>query len=99
MRHTSTQEFLELVFTDSGGKLHLRILSRLERTGVTTQPQETVLSTRNSTPVWCNHLETKQINAEEKVLGGAQNPLTEKGLRIIVKKVPRGLRNSKPPET
>jgi hypothetical protein len=28
-----------------------------------------------------------------------RNGLTEKGLRGIVEKVPRGLRNSKPPET
>jgi hypothetical protein len=47
----------------------------------------------------CNHLETGQINVEEIMLGNALNRLTEKGLRGILRKVPRGLRNSKPSKT
>jgi hypothetical protein len=47
----------------------------------------------------CNRLEINQINVEEIVLIGPRKTLTKKGLRIILKEVPRGLRNSKPPET
>jgi hypothetical protein len=47
----------------------------------------------------CNHLETNQINVEEIMLLSSRKALTGKRVRGIVKKVPRGLRNSEPPET
>jgi hypothetical protein len=49
--------------------------------------------------VGCNQLETKQINTEEIVPRNTRKPLTKKGVGIILKEVPRGLRNSKSPET
>jgi predicted carbohydrate-binding protein with CBM5 and CBM33 domain len=58
-----------------------------------------VLSTADALTYSCNHLETKHIYFVEKVRFDPQKALTKKGLRSIVKKVPRGLRNSKPPET
>jgi hypothetical protein len=58
-----------------------------------------VLYTAIALSYGCNHLEINQINIVEKVPEAPQNSLTEKGLGSIVKKVPRGLRNSKPPET
>jgi hypothetical protein len=99
VRHASAQEFFEFVFADSGGKLHFRILSRLESTGTTTQRQLLVLSTINAPAYRCNRLETKPINIEEIVFSDPRKALTEEGVGIIVEKVPRGLRNSKPPET
>jgi hypothetical protein len=47
----------------------------------------------------CNTLETNEINAEENRGVSDRKVLTEKDFRIIVRKVPRGLRNSKPPKT
>jgi hypothetical protein len=44
-------------------------------------------------------LKINGINIEEKVLVHTENLLTEKAVGSIVKKVPRGLRNSKPAET
>jgi hypothetical protein len=58
-----------------------------------------VLSTENAPECRCNQLETNQINPEEIVLLDTRKALTEKGVGSIVEKVPRGLRNSKSPET
>jgi hypothetical protein len=44
-------------------------------------------------------METEQINIEEKGCGPSQKQLTKMATAGIVKKVPRGLRNSKPPKT
>jgi len=99
VRHASTEEFLEFVFADSGGKLHSGILSRLGQTGTITESRAGVLYTGDSMAICCNRLETFEIIVVEMVSMDIRNGLTEKGLRGIVEKVPRGLRNSKPPET
>ena len=65
----------------------------------TTQAGTCVLVTAISTAYHCNQLETNQINPEEIVLLDTRKALTEKGVGSIVEKVPRGLRNSKSPET
>jgi hypothetical protein len=49
--------------------------------------------------ICCNRLETFEIIVVEMVFMDGRNELTEKAVKGIVKKVPRGLRNSKPPET
>jgi hypothetical protein len=72
---------------------------RLVENAPTTQFQSAVLSTANAPANPCNRFETSQINIEEISVPWHIKALTEKGVRSIVKKVPRGLRNSKPPET
>jgi hypothetical protein len=47
----------------------------------------------------CNRFETKEINVEEKWAGNHKRSLTKNRGEGIVREVPRGLRNSKPPET
>jgi hypothetical protein len=58
-----------------------------------------VLSTRHSFDKFFKLLRTNGINAEEKVPFRTEKALTKMRIRSIVKKVPRGLRNSKPAET
>jgi hypothetical protein len=57
------------------------------------------LSTRLARALVVNTIKTQKINAVEIVSTGRQKPLTRIGGERIVRKVPRGLRNSKPPET
>jgi hypothetical protein len=58
-----------------------------------------VLSTTDSLDHLFKLLRTNGINAEEKVPFHTEKALTKTGIGSIVKKVPRGLRNSKPAET
>jgi hypothetical protein len=99
VRHPTAEELFEFVFTDSGRKLHLRILSRPSHHGnPQTQSRAPVLCTAKPPAGGCNRFEIKEINTEEMVFQSPNNPLTKRGVGIIVEKVPRGLRNSKPPE-
>jgi hypothetical protein len=57
------------------------------------------LFTEDAPRIHCNQLETKEINIEEKGAGNHKRGLTKNRGEGIVGVVPRGLRNSKPPET
>jgi hypothetical protein len=57
------------------------------------------LSTEDAPGIPCNQLETKEINVEEKGGGDHKKGLTKNQCEGILGEVPRGLRNSKPPET
>ena len=57
------------------------------------------LSTEDPLRPHCNQFETKEINIEEKGRWRSQKRLTKNRCEGILGEVPRGLRNSKPPET
>jgi hypothetical protein len=57
------------------------------------------LSTEDALRITGNQLKIKEINVEEKGGGDHKKGLTKNHCEGILREVPRGLRNSKPPET